>query len=124
MIALMSISVASGGGPGADWEDSLCSSSLESVPQNRDYTVQPEPKQTTASTARRGLLKNSRRNKPMKTDKPNPFPASVYLRYFNEHCDAMVETIRQMAEMESPSFSKASVDVLVPGWPHGLKIWG
>jgi len=48
----------------------------------------------------------------MKTDKPNPFPASVYLRYFNEHCDAMVETIRQMAEMESPSFSKASVDVL------------
>jgi glutamate carboxypeptidase len=35
-----------------------------------------------------------------------------YLHYFDERRDALVETIRQMAEMESPSFSKASVDAL------------
>jgi glutamate carboxypeptidase len=42
----------------------------------------------------------------------NLFPMSVYLRYFEERRGLLVKTIREMAEMESPSFSKASVDVL------------
>jgi glutamate carboxypeptidase len=48
----------------------------------------------------------------MKTDRADTLPISTYLRYFEERRDALVETIRQMAEMESPSFNKASVDLL------------
>ena len=48
----------------------------------------------------------------MKTEKADALPISPYLRYFEERRDALVETVRQMAEMESPSFSKASVDLL------------
>src|SRR5258708_16602871 len=48
----------------------------------------------------------------MKTDKADTLPISSYHRYFEERRDALVETIRQMAKMESPSSSKASVDLL------------
>jgi len=37
---------------------------------------------------------------------------AAYLRYFEQRRAGLVETIRQMAEMESPSFSKAAVDRL------------
>jgi len=48
----------------------------------------------------------------MKTEKSDTLPISPYLRYFEERRDGLVETVRQMAEMESPSFSKAAVDLL------------
>jgi glutamate carboxypeptidase len=41
-----------------------------------------------------------------------PAHPSTYLHYLEQRRDAIVETIRQMAEMESPSFSKAHVDLL------------
>ena len=37
---------------------------------------------------------------------------SSYLKYFEQNSDALVETIREMVEMESPSSHKASVDIL------------
>jgi glutamate carboxypeptidase len=48
----------------------------------------------------------------MKTDPVMTVPMATYLRYFEQRRAEMVETIRQMAEMESPSFSKAAVDLL------------
>jgi len=48
----------------------------------------------------------------MRTDPTTNFPVASYLRYFEQRRDALVETIRQMAQMESPSFSKAPVDHL------------
>lgn len=39
-------------------------------------------------------------------------PMATYLRYFEQQRAGLVETIRQMAEMESPSLSKAAVDLL------------
>src|ERR1700731_1981075 len=52
----------------------------------------------------------------MKIDKA--VSISPYLRYFEERRGALVETIRQMAEMESPSFDKAYVDLL-GAWLEG-----
>jgi len=48
----------------------------------------------------------------MKTEKADTLPISPDLRYFEERRGALVETIRQMVEIESPSFNKASVDLL------------
>ncbi len=39
-------------------------------------------------------------------------PMADYLKHFEAHRDALVETIRQMVEMESPSDNKAAVDRL------------
>lgn len=48
----------------------------------------------------------------MKTNEPAAPSAATYLQYFEERRDVLVETICQMAEMESPSVSKAHVDLL------------
>ncbi len=49
----------------------------------------------------------------MKTTRSGmPVAMSSYVQYFEQRRDAMVETIRQMAEMESPSDNKAAVDRL------------
>src|SRR5882762_789370 len=48
----------------------------------------------------------------MKIDPVMTVPMATYLRYFEQRRAGLVETIRQMAEMESPSFNKAAVDLL------------
>jgi glutamate carboxypeptidase len=48
----------------------------------------------------------------MKRDSVKTAPISTYLRHLGQRQSGLVETIRQMAEMESPSFSKAAVDLL------------
>jgi glutamate carboxypeptidase len=50
------------------------------------------------------------RRKPAQTNSiPNP-EAQRRLAYFNEHCDAILETIRDLVEIESPSDNKMAVD--------------
>ncbi len=48
----------------------------------------------------------------MTTKSANSGPMAEYLNYFEERRDVLVETIRQMVEIESPSDNKAAVDQL------------
>ena len=54
----------------------------------------------------------------MKTAKTDLLSLPAYVEYFEKRREALVETIRQMAEMESPSNDKPSVDRL-GGWLAG-----
>jgi glutamate carboxypeptidase len=48
----------------------------------------------------------------MKTKRASTGPMAAYLNYFEARRDELVETIRQMVEIESPSDNKAAVDQL------------
>src|SRR5262249_53735339 len=57
-------------------------------------------------------MKKSRKPKSTPARKQAPVRVSPRLSYFQERKDAIVETIRQMVEIESPSDAKAAVDKL------------
>src|SRR5258706_2319275 len=101
MMALMSISVVSGAAAGG----AVCKVSVILSSSGATIILYSPSRRRTPSLDGEALTF-------MKTAKTDPFTVSTYLHYFEERRDALLETVRQMAEMESPSFSKASVDLL------------